>query len=46
MTTMTTMQKTKKVVRELTALRTDDSLKKSAERHRCCRCCRCCRGGR
>jgi hypothetical protein len=33
----------KKAVHELTALRTTDRAKKSAERHRCCRCCRCCR---
>jgi hypothetical protein len=32
-----------KAVRELKALRTEETFKKGAERHRCCRCCRCCR---
>ena len=38
---MITLSKTKKAIRELKTLRTDDSLRNSAERHRCCRCCRC-----
>jgi hypothetical protein len=36
-----TESKTKKAVREISKLRTNDRDKKAAERHRCCRCCRC-----
>ncbi|HLQ46095.1 MAG TPA: hypothetical protein VK137_15245 [Planctomycetaceae bacterium] len=39
--TATTKEAPKKLVRELSALRTEDPSRRTAERHRCCRCCRC-----